>query len=383
VKIVTIIGARPQFIKAAPVSALIRQKYRNRIREILVHTGQHYDRNMSDIFFRQMRIPRPQYHLRIGGGSHGAMTGRMMEEIEMVLQKEKPDWVLVYGDTNSTLAGALAAVKLHIPVAHVEAGLRSFNMKMPEEINRILTDHVSQLLFCPTHTAVENLKKEGITRGVVLSGDVMLDAARFYRPIARNISLDRWGLKEKAYVFCTIHRQENTDDLGNLREILKALVEISRQTVVVLAAHPRTRKAIEKVPGIKNLLQSNKAKFSSKKSGGKKKETIKTGFLVVDPLGYLEAQRLVMGAKVVLTDSGGLQKEAFFHRTPCITLRNETEWVETVVSGRNLLAGANHTEITKLYALIQVLKKQSSFSKNLKKLDASNNVLKTLNKRKR
>jgi UDP-N-acetylglucosamine 2-epimerase len=345
IKVVSVLGARPQFIKAAPVSGLIRKKYRQRIREILVHTGQHYDRNMSDVFFRQMRIPRPRYHLGIGGGTHGAMTGRMLEKIEQVLLKEKPDWVLVYGDTNSTLAGALAAAKLHIPVAHVEAGLRSFNMRMPEEINRILTDHVSQLLFCPTRTAVENLKKEGITRGVVLSGDVMLDAARFYRPIARNISLDRWGLKEKAYVFCTIHRQENTDDLGNLREILKALVEISRQTVVVFAVHPRTRKAIEKVPGIKNLLQSNKENFFSKKSGGKKNETIKTGILVVDPLGYLETQRMVTGAKMVLTDSGGLQKEAYFHRTPCFTLRNETEWLETVATGWNQIVGANEKKI--------------------------------------
>lgn len=340
-KIVTIIGARPQFIKAAPVSALIRQKYRNRVREILVHTGQHYERNMSDIFFRQMGIPRPKYHLGIGGGSHGVMTGRMIEKIEQVLLIEKPDWVLVYGDTNSTLAGALAAAKLHIPVAHVEAGLRSFNMKMPEEINRILTDRISSLLFCPTRTAVENLKKEGITRGVVLSGDVMLDAARFYRPIARKIPLDQWGLTEKAYVLCTIHRQENTDELGNLREILKALVEISRQTVVVFAVHPRTRKAIEKIPGIKNLLQSNKADFSSKKSGGEKKETIKTGILVVDPLGYLETHRMVMGAKAVLTDSGGLQKEAFFHQVPCITTRQETEWIETVELGLNHLTGAD------------------------------------------
>ena len=344
-KVVSVLGARPQFIKAAPVSGLIRKKYRKRIREILVHTGQHYDPNMSDIFFRQMRIPRPKYHLGIGGGSHGAMTGRMMEKIEQVLLKEKPDWVLVYGDTNSTLAGALAAAKLHIPVAHVEAGLRSFNMRMPEEINRILTDHVSRLLFCPTRTAVENLKKEGITRGVVLSGDVMLDAAKFYRPIARNISLNQWGLKEKAYAFCTIHRQENTDDLGNLREILKALVEISRQIVVVFAVHPRTRKVIEKNPGMKSLLQSNTVKYSSRNSEGEKKEIIKTGILVVDPLGYLETQRMAMGAKAVLTDSGGLQKEAFFHQTPCITLRKETEWIETLRGGYNRLAGARRLAI--------------------------------------
>jgi UDP-GlcNAc3NAcA epimerase len=342
IKIVTVIGARPQFIKAAPVSALIRKKYCTRIREIMVHTGQHYDRNMSDIFFRQMRIPRPKYHLRIGGGSHGSMTGRMLEKIEQVLQKEKPDWVLVYGDTTSTLAGALAAAKLHIPVAHVEAGLRSFNMRMPEEINRILTDRISSLLFCPTPTAVKNLKKEGITEGVHLSGDVMLDAARHYQLSARKIPLRCWRLREKGYFFCTIHRQENTDNRQNLKEILQALVEISRKAVVVFAIHPRTRKVIEKCPELCRILSSGTLET---KVGQREKRAGATRIMVLEPTGYLETQRLVMGAKAVLTDSGGLQKEAFFYRTPCITLRKETEWIETRQGGLNRLAGANRRAI--------------------------------------
>ena len=343
-KIVTIIGARPQFIKAAPVSALIRKKYPQRIREILVHTGQHYDRNMSDVFFRQMRIPRPRYHLGTGGGSHGAMTGRMIEKIEQVLQKEKPDWVLVYGDTNSTLAGALAAAKLHIPVAHVEAGLRSFNMKMPEEINRIVTDRISSLLFCPTPRAVRNLKREGITKGVHLSGDVMYDAALQYRGLAKKIPLKRWGLKEKSYAFCTIHRQENTENQLNLKEILLACREIGRKIPVVFAIHPRTRKVIQHCPGLRGLLYLKYSEPTTRKATKEKKDH-RSGILVLEPIGYLETQRVVMGATAILTDSGGLQKEALFHRTPCITLRNETEWLETVALGWNRIVGANEKKI--------------------------------------
>jgi len=342
---VTIIGARPQFIKAAPISALIRKKYRGRICEILVHTGQHYDQNMSEVFFSQMRIPRPKYHLRVAGGGHGTMTGRMMEKIEQVLKKENPDWVLVYGDTNSTLAGALAAAKLHIPVAHAEAGLRSFNMKMPEEINRILTDRISSLLFCPTPTSVKNLKKEGITKGVYLSGDVMLDAVLFYRTLAGKIPLQRWCLKEKSYFFCTVHRQENTDDRRNLKEILQALQEIGRKDVVVFAIHPRTRKVIEKCRDLRMLLASNNLGIRIRNSKQRGKRVKEAGIMVLEPLGYLETQRLVMGAKAVLTDSGGLQKEAFFHQTPCITLRNETEWIETLEGGHNRLAGACRSAI--------------------------------------
>jgi UDP-GlcNAc3NAcA epimerase len=348
-KIVTVLGARPQFIKAAPVSALIRGKYQGRIQEILVHTGQHYDRNMSNIFFRQMRIPKPKYHLRAGGGSHGAMTGRMMEKIEQILKKEKPDWVLVYGDTNSTLAGALAATKLHIPVAHVEAGLRSFNMRMPEEINRILTDRISSLLFCPTRTAIQNLKKEGVQEGVVLTGDVMFDAARFYRPFAEKIPLKKWGLRQKDYVFCTAHRQENTDNVENLRQILEALRRISHGFRMVFAIHPRTRKVIHGNRDLKEILREGNSDFgiriAEKERTGKKA----VGITVLDPLSYLETQRLVMGAKAVLTDSGGLQKEAFFHRVPCVTLREETEWVETVKSGLNQLAGVSIKKILRAF----------------------------------
>jgi UDP-GlcNAc3NAcA epimerase len=344
-KIVTVIGARPQFIKAAPVSALIRDKYQGRIQEILVHTGQHYDRNMSNIFFRQMRIPKPKYHLRAGGGTHGAMTGRMMEKIEKVLLKEKPDWVLVYGDTNSTLAGALSAVKLHIPVAHVEAGLRSFNIQMPEEINRILTDRISTLLFCPTLTAVKNLKKEGITDGVYFSGDVMLDAVRMFRGLALKIPLSRWGLEEKSYAFCTIHRQENTNEPRKLKEILQALRKLGQKDLVVFAIHPRTRRAVRKYPALKRLLQLSNSRTGARDLEKGKQVGRVNGIMVLEPMGYLETQRVVMGAKTILTDSGGLQKEAFFHRTACITLRNETEWAETVAAGWNQIVGADRKKI--------------------------------------
>ena len=345
IKVVTIVGARPQFIKAAPVSALIREKYRGKVKEILVHTDQHYDRNMSDIFFRQMRIPKPKYHLRSGSGSHGAMTGRMMGKIEKVLLKEKPDWVLVYGDTNSTLAGALSAVKLHIPVAHVEAGVRSFNIRMPEEINRILTDRISTLLFCPTPSAVENLKNEGITDGVYFSGDVMLDAVRNFRVLAGKIPLNRWGLEKKKYAFCTVHRQENTDDPRKLKEILQALRKLGQKDLVVFAIHPRTRRAVRKYPALKRLLQLSNSKTGARDLEKGKQVGGVNGIMVLEPMGYLETQRVVMGAKTVLTDSGGLQKEAFFHRTPCITLRNETEWAETVEAGWNQIVGADREKI--------------------------------------
>jgi len=360
-KLVTVVGARPQFIKAGTVSLLIRKKYRKKIREVLVHTGQHYDRNMSDIFFRQMRIPTPQYYLGIGGGSHGAMTGRMIEKIEVVLKREKPDWVIVYGDTNSTLAGALAATKLHIPVAHVEAGLRSFNMRMPEEINRILTDRISRLLFCPTRTAVENLKKEGIIRGVILSGDLMLDAARFYRPIAKKICLDRWGLSKKAYVFCTVHRQENTDKMQNLKGILEALKYVSRHINVVFAIHPRTKKIIEKHPELKKLLSWKNAKLGSRNFEKAEKKEWQNRIMLLEPQGYLQTQRIVMGAQMVITDSGGLQKEAFFHNIPCITLRTETEWPETTRDSRNKVTGPNFQKICMAYT---ALKTKENIHKN-------------------
>lgn len=317
-KIITVVGARPQFIKAAAVSRVVRDKYDGQIREVLVHTGQHHDENMSQVFFEQLDIPRPDFNLEIAGGGHGQMTGRMLEAIEQVILAERPDWVLVYGDTNSTLAGALAAAKLHVPVAHVEAGLRSFNMRMPEEINRILTDRVSSLLFCPTETAVRNLSKEGVEDGVHQVGDVMYDVALYFAERARSQSsiLDALNLKQKGFALATCHRAENTDSPGNLERILAALSEISRNHVpVVLSLHPRTRKKLEDF-GLEHLL---------------------TDLTVTDPLPFLDMVALEQDAKVIITDSGGVQKEAFFYGVPCITVRTETEWVETVENGWNQL----------------------------------------------
>lgn len=324
-KIVTIIGARPQFIKAAAVSRVIRDHYADRIGEIIVHTGQHNDESMSRVFFDELDIPRPNYDLGISGGSHGAMTGRMLEAIENVLLREKPDWVLVYGDTNSTLAGALAAVKLHLPVAHVEAGLRSYDMNMPEEINRVLVDRISTLLFCPTETAVANLKAEGITRGVHLAGDVMYDVTLHYSNLARSRSdiLRRLGLAERGFALATCHRAGNTDDPERLANIVAALARIAAGFPVVLPLHPRTRRQLEKFGLLESLGE----------------------VLVTEPLSFLDMVALEQAARVILTDSGGVQKEAFFHGVPCVTMRDETEWVETVRSGANLLAGTSESAI--------------------------------------
>lgn len=324
-RIVTIVGARPQFIKAAAVSRVIRNHYADQIEEVLVHTGQHYDENMSQVFFDELDIPHPRFNLEISGGTHGAMTGRMLEAIENVLLAEKPDWVLIYGDTNSTLAGALAAAKLHIPVAHVEAGLRSFNMRMPEEVNRILADRVSSRLFCPTETAVENLAREGVTTGVSLVGDVMYDVSLYYRDVARERSdaLKRLGLKEHEYVLATCHRAENTDDPCRLREIARALGELAARQPVVLPVHPRTAKILE-AGGLGATMKDVK---------------------LVDPLPFLDMIRLEQSARVVLTDSGGVQKEAYFYGVPCVTMRDETEWVETVECGWNQLVGADSLKI--------------------------------------
>lgn len=324
-RIVTIVGARPQFIKAAAVSRVIRNQYPNEIEEILVHTGQHYDENMSQVFFDELDIPHPRFNLEISGGNHGEMTGRMLEAIETVLLTEKPDWVLIYGDTNSTLAGALAAAKLHIPVAHVEAGLRSFNMRMPEEINRILADRVSSRLYCPTETAVENLMREGVTGGVSLVGDVMYDVSLYYRDVARKRSdaLQRLGLKEHEYVLATCHRAENTDDPRRLHEIGLALAELAVAQPVVMPVHPRTAKILAD-QGLAALMQNVK---------------------LVEPLPFLDMIRLEQSARVVVTDSGGVQKEAFFYDVPCVTMRDETEWVETVELGWNTLTGASREAI--------------------------------------
>jgi UDP-GlcNAc3NAcA epimerase len=324
-KIATIVGARPQFIKAAAISRIVRDGYTGEIDEFLVHTGQHYDENMSAVFFEELNIPEPKYNLGISGGSHGVMTGRMLEAIERVLFDEKPDWVLIYGDTNSTLAGALAAAKLHIPVAHVEAGLRSFNMRMPEEINRMVADRVSTALFCPTETAVDNLKVEGITKGVHNVGDVMYDVALFYRERARKHSdaMARLKLVEKGFALATCHRAENTDDPTRLKEIVLALAEIGTKLPVVFPLHPRTRKLIAE-QGLSPYL---------------------AGVIVVEPLPFLDMVALEQAARLILTDSGGVQKEAFFYNVPCITMRDETEWVETVRLKRNRLAGASSLAI--------------------------------------
>ncbi len=323
-KIVTIVGARPQFIKAAAVSREIAKH--NDIKEVIVHTGQHFDANMSDVFFDEMEIPKPDYNLDVNGLSHGAMTGQMMEKIEKVLTDEKPDWVLVYGDTNSTIAGALAARKMHIRVAHVEAGLRSFNMRMPEEINRILTDRISNILFCPTDTAVNNLKKEGYEGfdiGIIKSGDVMQDAAMFYSSRSKAPGFALPG----EFVLATIHRAENTDDPKRLTDIFTAFTLIAEKMPVILPLHPRTKKIIE----------------ASGMNIDKKR------IMIIDPVGYLEMVYLLQNCKLVMTDSGGLQKEAFFFAKPCITLRDETEWVELVENGFNTVVGADKEKIVKAF----------------------------------
>ncbi len=322
IKIVTILGARPQFIKAGTVSREIA-KY-SQIKEVIIHTGQHYDTNMSDVFFEEMQIPKPNYFLDINGLGHGAMTGQMIEKIEEVLLHENPDWVMVYGDTNSTLAGALAATKLHIKVAHVEAGLRSFNMQMPEEINRILTDRISNILFCPTDAAIENLKREGygnLDCKVVKSGDVMQDGAIFYKKLGKR---PHFKISEN-FILCTVHRAENTDDKVRLKAIFETLHEIGKETQVILPLHPRTKKIIETL----NIVTDN--------------------LTIIEPVGYLEMVWLIDHCSLVLTDSGGLQKEAFFFTKPCITLRDETEWIELVENSFNMLVGADKEKILETY----------------------------------
>ena len=328
-KITTIIGARPQFIKAAMVSWAIAEHNRRvgfeQIKERIIHTGQHYDRNMSEVFFQELKIPEPAVNLGVGSGPHGETTGRMLAAIEKDLLDHLPDRVLVYGDTNSTLAGALAAAKIHISVAHVEAGLRSFNKKMPEEINRILTDHVSDLLFCPTDTAVSNLAKEGITQGVHHVGDVMYDAALVFAEMAEKKSaiLKKHNLLPGQYALTTVHRAENTDDGTRLSNIMEGLAIIGRtKCPVILPLHPRTRQAL------------NRTGYTIPDNGRK------NGILFIDPVSFLDMVMLEKNANLILTDSGGVQKEAYFHGVPCITLRDETEWVETIEAGWNQLIDA-------------------------------------------
>lgn len=319
-KILSVIGARPQFIKCAPLSRSIRIEHE----EILVHTGQHYDPEMSDIFFDELNIPQPDYDLGIGSGSHGEQTGEMLIAIEKVLYKEEPDIVLIYGDTNSTVAGALAASKLHIKVAHVEAGLRSFDRNMPEEINRVITDHISDLLFCPTDSAVINLRKEGILSGVHQVGDVMLDALKYNLEIAekKSIILEELDLISKEYLVATVHRPSNTDSFDNLSSIIEAFY--NSKLPVVFPVHPRTKKCLKQY-GLWEKL------------GGNVK--------AVSPLGYLEMLQLIANASKILTDSGGVQKEAYMLGVPCITMRENTEWVETVEDGWNMLVGADYERI--------------------------------------
>ncbi|HEY4046207.1 MAG TPA: UDP-N-acetylglucosamine 2-epimerase (non-hydrolyzing) [Acidobacteriaceae bacterium] len=314
-KVASIVGARPQFIKAVVVSKALASVG---VSDVLVHTGQHYDFEMSALFFEELDLSSPKYHLRIGSGSHGAQTGRMLEAIESVLLRDRPDMVVAYGDTNSTLAGALAAAKLEIPICHVEAGMRSFN-RQPEEINRVLTDHIADLLFAPTATAVRNLNSEGIpAERIIRTGDVMYDAALQFAARADAVSqvLRRLELQPRMYLLATLHRSENTDDPGRLRAIFEGIADVARQLPVVLPLHPRTRREIERTQISETVLQRIR---------------------LVEPLGYLDMTMLEKHALLIATDSGGVQKEAYFHGVPCVTLRGETEWTETLVGGCNQL----------------------------------------------
>lgn len=326
-KVVSIVGARPQFVKAAPVSRQLRRHHR----EVLLHTGQHYDHGMSQVFFDELGIPLPDVNLGVGSASHGRQTGEMLAGVETVLMEECPDWVLVYGDTNSTLAGALAAAKLHVPVAHVEAGLRSFNRRMPEEINRVLTDHIADMLFCPTETAVDNLAAEGIVTGVHNVGDVMYDALLHNSKLAAAHSriLEALKVQPGTYLLATLHRPHNTDDPARLQHILEAFEIVDEP--IIFPAHPRAQKAI--------LEQAQR---------------VPPNVRLIEPVGYLDMVQLEQQARAILTDSGGVQKEAYFLGVLCITLREETEWVETVQTGWNRLVGADRDRIVAALGDLQV-----------------------------
>ena len=336
-KIATILGARPQFIKASMVSRELANH--GNIKELIIHTGQHFDDNMSKVFFNEMNIPLPDYELNIHSLSHGAMTGRMMVDIEKILIKERPDWVLVYGDTNSTLAGSLSGAKLNIPVAHIEAGLRSFNMHMPEEINRIVSDRISTLLFCPTYNSIKNLKDEGFavdSDNIINCGDIMYDAAQFFEELAKTTStvlLDN-DITDKEFILCSIHRSENTNDSKRLDSIIQALNEINLKTQIIFPLHPRTKKYLEEY-------------------------SIESKFHYLEPVSYFDILLLLNKCQLVITDSGGLQKEAFFSKKHCVILRNETEWVELVDNGYSSLAGANTNTI--LTCFKEMIQKSSHF----------------------
>lgn len=340
--ILTIVGARPQFIKAAVVSRAIKEHNKsetNKIQEMIIHTGQHFDANMSDLFFEEMHIPKPNWNLKISGGTHGQMTGEMLKGIEKIILEVKPDWLLVYGDTNSTLAGALAASKLQIPIAHVEAGLRSFNMNMPEEINRILTDRISNLLFCPTITAVKNLKTEGydyLPNKIINSGDVMYDAALYYQEFSKKPNSLKFD--NEVFILATVHRAENTDDSQKLCEIFDSLQIIAKKTTVVIPLHPRTKKCLDSIS----------YKITSQ------------NLIIIEPVGYLEMIWMLENSTLVMTDSGGLQKEAYFFKKPCITLRDETEWVELIDEGYNLLCGSKQSRILAGYEQMKNIKIEHS-----------------------
>jgi UDP-N-acetylglucosamine 2-epimerase (non-hydrolysing) len=351
-KVASIVGVRPQFVKASVVSKELRKKHE----EILIHTGQHYDYEMNTVFFDELNVPKPEYCLGIGSGSHGYQTGEMLKEIEKVLIEEKPDLVLTYGDTNSTLAGALAASKLHIKSAHIESGLRSFDKSMPEEVNRVLTDHCSDILFCPTKNAVKNLKREGITSNVHLTGDVMADSLLYNREIAKSRSniLKILDLNTKDYFVATIHRSSNTDNKENLKNIVDAFSEINE--TIVFPLHPRTKKLLKKY-GLYDKLKSS--------------------VKLIEPLGFLDFIKLMSHAKMILTDSGGIQKEAYILKVPCITLRENTEWVETIEDGWNVLVGSNKDKIVET---VNEFKPSFEIYRNIfGSGDASKNIVSVIN----
>ena len=345
-KILTIIGARPQIIKAAALSRAIRINYNHLIEEIIVHTGQHYDENMSNVFFEELNIPRPNYNLNIGSGNHGVQTAKMIEGIENILLNEKPDFLVIYGDTNSTLAGAIAAAKISIPIVHIEAGLRSYNKSMPEEINRIIADHVSTFLFSPTATGLKNLWKEGFQLnskppftidkpGIYNVGDVMYDNILYFVQIAEEKSdiLEKYTLFENEYVLATIHRNNNTDDISRLTAIFEFLLEVSKNTKIVLPLHPRTLKQAESILDLALWTAINQ----------------NSNILLLPPVSYLEMILLEKKARIVITDSGGVQKEAYFFARPCIIIRSETEWVEIIKNGAGILCDANKDTLLKAF----------------------------------